>query len=373
MPVLLKTYLISAILLAVILGGCSSVSLQNPFYSTAVVTRADLLSGEILYGDQAKNIVFPDDHVMEINDEMRAYLQRYVPRSYPENTRAKVLAKMIFGKGALGMEYNASKTHTAWDAFRKSEGNCLAFSYLFTVLARERGLKVSFQEVKIPTQWSGGGDDLYHISRHVNVRIEMRNSKDYIFDIDRINFKSHYPTWKISDKHAIALYYSNKGAEYMFASDFDNAFRYLVKALTLEARDAAIWSNLGVLYRMNGIYDYAEKAYFIALKYDGKQKSVLGNLSVLYEHIGEQEKAKYYSALIRKHQMENPYYRYSQALDAFEVGNYSVSLYHLKVAVKIQRFEYKFHDLLGNIYAKLGDETRANNSWGKAKKLQYSQ
>ncbi|PCI47782.1 MAG: hypothetical protein COB49_06755 [Alphaproteobacteria bacterium] len=368
MPVLQKIYLFLITLLVVGLSGCGGITTQDPFYPTAI-TRADLLSGKALFGEQAKKITLPNDHVMEVSDDMRAYLQRYVPQNNGENTRVRLLARMIFGKGTLGMEYDASKTHTARDAFLRSEGNCLAFSYLFAAFARERGLKVRFQEVEIPPQWSNAGEELYYFSRHVNILIQMKKIEDLVIDINRVNYKPYYPAWKISDKYAIALYYSNKGTDYLYESDFENAFRYLAKALELSPRDASIWSNLGVMYRMKEMYDYAEKAYFIALKYDGRQQSVLSNLSVLYDHMGEIEKSAYYSDLARNHQMKNPYYRYFQAVEAYEEGNYTLSLSHLKVAVKRRGNEQKFHALLGETYAKLGDDARANKAWAKAKEL----
>lgn len=368
-----KSSLLLITLLVSVLSGCSNLDTQDPFYSTLVISRADLLSGVALFGEKANKLILPEDHVMAVNDEMHAYLERYVPGNYVENTRIRVLAKMIFGKGALGMTYNASKTHTARDAFRKTEGNCLAFSYLFVALARERGLKVSFQEVQIPPQWSDAGDESYYVSRHVNVVIEMKEFANLVIDINRVNYKSHYPAWKISDKKAIALYYSNKATDYLFVDDFENAFPYLVKALKLSPKDASIWSNLGVMYRMKEMYNYAEKAYFIALKYNPRQKSVLSNLSVLYDHMGEVEKSEYYLRLAKDYQLKNPYYRYHQALEAFEQGNYPLSLSHLNAAIKRQKNERKFHDLLGATYAKLGNEDRANKAWSKAKELLDSQ
>lgn len=373
MPVLRKTYHLIVILLVFILSGCSSLKTQDPYYTAAVVTSADLISGEALFGEQAKDIVLPDDDVLALNDTMRAYLKRYVPHNYVETMRVRVLARMIFGKGTLGMEYNASKTLTAMNAFKHTEGNCLAFSYLFTAFARERGLRASFQEVDIPPQWSAVGDELYYLSRHVNVILNMREVRDIVIDIDSINYKPHYRARKISDNYAIALYYSNKGTDYMIAEDFENAFRYLVKALELSPRDPAIWSNLGVMYRMKGMYNYAEKAYFVALKYKGRNKSVLTNLSALYEYMGEMEKSEYYSSLARDYQLKNPYYNYYQALDAFAEGDYDLTLRHLKMALKRQKKEHKFHKLLGETYAKLGDDTRANKALIKAQELLSSQ
>ncbi len=361
--------IVFSLLILLVLGGCSVVKTQDPVYSATVITRADLLSGEALLGPKAKDMILPEDHVMQINDNMRQYLNRYVPRNYVETVRVKVLSRMIFGQGALGMTYDASQTHTARDAFLKAEGNCLAFSYLFAALAREQGLKVSFQEVEIPPEWSSAGDELYYLSRHVNIRIHMKEVRDFVVDIDRVNYKSHYRAWTISDDNAIALYYSNKGTDYLYDGDFENAFRYLAKGLKLAPHEAALWSNLGVLYRMKEMYSYAEKAYFIALKYDTSNQSALSNLSVLYDHMGEVEKSEYYFRLAKEHQMKNPYYRYHQAQEAFDEGDYDLALYHLKSALKRRKNERKFYNLMAITYAQLGDEEKASQAWAKAKKL----
>jgi len=358
-----------SLLILPILGGCSVLKTQDPVYSAAVITRADLLSGEVLLGPKAKGMTLPEDHVMQINDTMRQYLNRYVPRKYAETMRVRVLARMIFGQGALGMTYDASQTYTARDAFLKTEGNCLAFSYLFAALAREQGLKVSFQEVEIPPEWSSVGDGLYYLSRHVNIRIHMKEVRDFVVDIDRVNYKSHYRAWKISDDNAIALYYGNKSTDYLYDGDYENAFRYLVKGLTLAPKEAALWSNLGVLYRMKEMYGYAEKAYFIALKYDTGNQSALSNLSVLYDHMGEMEKSEYYFRLAKEHQMKNPYYRYHQAQEAFDVGDYDLALYHLKNAIKRRKNERKFYTLMAETYAQLGQGEKAGHVRARAKAL----
>jgi len=366
MPVLQKKYFLLLCLL--LLGGCSH-ALWSPSDQKPVISRTDLLSGELLFGERAKAMMLPDDHVMRLDSEMRKYLDRYVPAHNVPQRRVRMLMDMILNAGMLNMTYDAARTYTARNAFQNSEGNCLAFSYLFVAFAQARGLKVTFQEVEIPPEWNSTRNELYTLSRHVNVKVHMKHIRDYIIDIDRINYKPHYRTWRISGDHAIALYYSNRGTDYLNERDYENAFRYLAKALKMAPKDPAIWSNLGVLYRMKEKYVYAERAYFIALEYNDRQRSVLSNLSVLYEHMGQPEKAEYYFQRAKTHQMQNPYYRYYQALEAFEGGDYKLSLSHLKTALKRRKDEQKFYRLLGDIYTKLGDMVRANNARAKAKEL----
>ncbi|PHZ86418.1 tetratricopeptide repeat protein [Paremcibacter congregatus] len=361
-----------SLLLIVTVSGCSSFKLQEPHAQATVISKSDLLSGEALFGAEARHFSLPNDQVMMLDEDMLEYLDRYVPRRNHELTRIRSLLTMMTGAGTLNMHYDMSKTYTARDAFHKAEGNCLAFSYLFAAFARQKGLKVSFQEVEIPPQWDEADDELLYFSRHVNVKVHMgdfRETSGYVVDIDRINYKPYYRQWTISNREAIALYYSNMGTDYLQEGNIKAAFLYLVKALRLSPRDAAIWSNLGVLYRHQGLHNYAEKAYFVALSHDGRQKSVLSNLSVLYDEIGDAEKSDYYFRLARSHQMKNPYYRYFQALEAYRSGDYDLALSHLKAALKRRDDEKRFHQLLGETYAKLGDEPRAIKAEAKVREL----
>lgn len=362
-----------SLLLIVTISGCSSsVKLQDPHAQATVISKSDLLSGEALFGAEARHFSLPNDQVMMLDEDMLEYLDYYVPRRNQERTRVRSLLTMMTGAGTLNMKYDMSKTLTARDAFHKAEGNCLAFSYLFAALARQKGLKVSFQEVEIPPQWDEADRELLYFSRHVNVKVHLTNFRefgDYVVDIDRINYKPHYRQWTISNREAIALYYSNIGTDYLQEGNTKHAFLYLAKALRLSPKDPALWSNLGVLYRHQGLHSYAEKAYFIALKYDGRQQSVLSNLSVLYDEMGETEKSDYYFRLARSHQMKNPYYRYFQALEAYRAGDYDLALSHLKAALKRRDDEKRFHQLLGETYAKLGDEPRAIKAEAKVREL----
>ncbi|WP_339862683.1 tetratricopeptide repeat protein [Paremcibacter congregatus] len=362
-----------SLLLIVTISGCSSsVKLQDPLAELAVVTKADLLSGRALFGPEARHFSLPDDDVMALDDEMITYVDQYLSRNISDDTKVHSLVSLMKGAGALGMYYNTGKTYTARQAFHKAEGNCLAFSYLFAALGREKGLKVTFQEVYIPPQWDEGGDGLFYFNRHVNVKVHLGDSRftqSYVVDVDQINYKPHYRQKTLTDQEAIALYYSNKATDFLKNRDMKNAFLYLVKALKLSPRDGAIWSNLGVLYRLEGLHDYAEKAYFIALRHDRGLSSVLSNLSVLYEEMGDFQKSNYYFRLVKDHQMKNPYYRYFQALEAYRAGDYDLALSHLKAALKRRDDEKRFHQLLGETYAKLGDEPRAIKAEAKVREL----
>lgn len=369
MPSLHKIFLILPCLLVLILGGCSSVKLQDPFYSADEITRADLLSGRGLFGDGDGRVSLPDDHVMALDDTMWTYLAKNDTRSHGRSYQVRNLMRLMVDQENLGMVYDMSKTYTARDAFHNSRGNCLAFGFLYAAFGRAQGLDISFREVEVPPQWDKVEGELYFFSRHVNLKVHLGVNQYFIVDFDKLNYKPHYRSWKISDKKAFALYYSNIGTDYLLEEDFKNAFRYFAKALELWPQDSAIWSNIGVLFRKMDKYDYAEKAYFIAMEHNESQNSVFTNLSVLYDRMGQIKKAEYYFQVAQEHQKKNPFYRYHQALEAFQIGDYALTLDHLKAALKRDEDVYEFHALLVETYIKLGDQGRANKARAKAVKL----
>lgn len=345
------------------------MTLQDPFYSAAGVTREKLLTGRSLFGDQALHLTLPDDPIIDLDEAMRTYLAKEGPPNYGKPKLVNDLMEMMVNPANLGMVYDMSKTYTAQGAFFHSRGNCLAFSFLYTAFARAKGLRVSFREVDIPPQWDKVEGELYFLSRHVNVRVHLAANQDIIVDFDKVNSKPYYRAKKISDNKAFALYYSNIGTDYLIAKDYENAFRYFIKGLELWPDDSAIWSNLGLLYRVNGLYNYAEKAYLIALELGGPQLYGLTNLSALYNLIGQDAKAEYYFQYAQKRQMKNPYYRYHQALDAFHISDFALALNHLKAARDLDAEVYEIQALLGETYGKLGHSGRANKARAKAREL----
>jgi Flp pilus assembly protein TadD len=342
-----------------VLAGCAYNHDSRQSLQSAEITREELLSGGILFGREAEAIELPDDRVLELTPEMRAFLDLHIPKGIKEYSRIRTLMFALVGPGGLAMEYNPEATYTAREAFRRSEGNCLGFSFLVTAMARERGIKTVFQEVDIPPEWAEESENIMYASRHVNVRASTNTPFDVIVDINRINVKSYYPVHVLSDREAAAHYYSNIGAEYLEKADMKNAFRYFVKAVKLSPDSSELWSNLGVFYRQNNAYKYAEQAYFLSLKYKASNYSAMTNLALLYDHQGEVEKADYFRKQARSYQMKNPYYRYYMARDAYEEGKYDEALDYLRSIIGKKVEEPRFYRLMADTYAALGEEDKA--------------
>jgi hypothetical protein len=153
----------------IIMAGCASVP---PSEEAAVITPEQLLAGEPLLAgiDELPEIIAATD-VLALNPEMRSFVDSYVDRGSTSYAKLHQLLYAVINEGGFGLKYN-DLTHTAAETFNKRNGNCLSFTNMFVAMARDAGLKVSFQEVDIPPDWTMQGD-IYVLSRHMNIYVDL--------------------------------------------------------------------------------------------------------------------------------------------------------------------------------------------------------
>ena len=308
-----------------------------------------------------------DVDVLAMDQEMLRFLDEHVNRERGSTLRLHDLLYAIITEGSFGLEYDEI-TRTAQETFEARLGNCLSFTNLFVAMAREVGLKVTYQEVEIPPSWSMEGNT-YALTRHVNVFVDLGpgGSKEVDFNID--DFQSNYDRRLISDERALAHYYTNVGAEHLQKSDLLEALRYFRKAIASDDTFAPVWSNLGALYSQAGHFDYAEAAYLRSLQINPREPVAMSNLGQLYEYLGQTELADWYNEQSNRHRMRNPYYRYHLARTAFLAEDYETAIGHLKYSIKKNKDEDTFYILLGLSYLQKGDESAARRWLEKAERM----
>lgn len=363
-------------ILLMVTAGCKTSSNGDMLiisYSAAhEYSEAELLSGEIIFGEKLTDEDLPEVPVIALNQEMEDFLEEHVMRTRGTSAKAKKLAKALFDPNKLGMRYDPRQTYTAIDAFDHKMGNCLAFSYLYTAFAKKAGLNTSFQEVEIPLVWDSAGEDFRTVSRHVNVLLSQGGREDLVIDIDSVSVGDDFKVKPLSEEHAEALYYGDMGSIYLLNEQYRLAFKYISKALRLAPAEAASWTNLGVLYRRMGLDDYAERAHYIALDYDNHNQSAIGNLSFLYRQAGDFQKEKYFDDISDSFHLENPSYRYFKAKEAYDENKYEEALDHISNAISKNKSDAKFYKLQGDIYGSLGELRKSERALRRAQSLNKS-
>jgi Flp pilus assembly protein TadD len=355
-------YFLSSLVI-VFLSACAgpTIAPESNTISVEVLLEAEPLTGKTDVPD------VNDIDVLVLDQNMVAFLDEHVNRENGPTLKLHDLLYAIITEGSFGLEYDET-TRTARETFEARLGNCLSFTNMFVAMAREVGIEVTYQEVEIPPSWSIEGDT-YVLSRHVNVYVDLGagGTREVDFNID--DFQSSYDRQLISDKRALAHYYSNIGAEHLQKNDSLEALRYFRKALTSDDEYAPAWSNLGVLYSQAGHFRYAEAAYVRALIIDPQELVAMSNLGQLYEHLGQAALANWYIERSDQRRMRNPYYRYHLARKAFLAQDYESAIKHLKYSVRKKKSEDTFYFLIGVSYLKKGDESAARRWLEKAERM----
>ncbi len=350
--------------LTVLALGCASAPWR---LSTATVAPEDLLSGAPLALPHGAPSPVAGAEVLDVSVEMQRFLDDHVSRGASAMTRLRQLTSAIMSEESFGLTYDET-TRTASATFRARRGNCLSFSNMFVALARRVGLKVAYQEVDTPPDWSFR-NDAFVLNRHVNVFVDVGTDGVHVVDFNMADFRTSYDRRVVSDERALAHYHNNVAVERMQAGDVASAFRNFSGAIQHDRSFSPAWTNLGTLYSREGHPDYAEAAYQQALEVDPHDLVAMSNLASLLERQGGHQRASRLRRRVEDHRNRNPYYRYRLARDAFEARDYDAAIGHLRYAVRKKKTEDRFYFLLGLCHMRKGQTQKAERYLARAKEV----
>jgi tetratricopeptide (TPR) repeat protein len=352
--------LLLSALVCLVVAGCAFMG-KHPA-STSSIDREVLLAGPPeLY------MPAPTVDILALDDTMRAFLTENVPARAHESQKAQLLIQAFFNDEGINIQYEAIETGTAIETFYARSGNCLSFTTLFVAAAREIGLDAHFQEVRTPPVWDSRGD-LYIYNRHINVLLEYRYQGDQVVDFDMENFSEDLPRRKVSDKAAVAQYHNNMAVHWLLAEDVRQSLAHQRLALKMQPRAAFMWTNLGAIYSHFGYTDYAEAAYLTTLEFAFDQPVAMSNLARLYHRQGRQELASYYEEKAQASRNRNPFYLFARAQEHYADGEYLEARDELRRAVRLQRGDPQFYQLLGLVELQTGATARARKNFELARK-----
>ena len=328
--------------------------------------EADLVSGSVLaFTAPAVAPAIPTrNEAFALDAQMRAFV---APVAELRDARQKLraLVEAMEGRGMFSLDY-AEVTRTASRTFHDRQGNCLSFTMLFVALARAAGLTVSYQTVEVPPSWSYDGQVV--IATHVNAAVRMGGGEETIVDFNVRPYQGTGRSRRVSDAYALALFYTNLGAEALLKTDYAASLALLREAANVDADIAGLWVNLGVLYARHGRFEHAEAAYLRALRADDETPSALANLALVYEALGEPVLAAEYRERVQDYRERNPYYHYTAAASAFERGQLADALASLRKAVRLKHDEHEFYALRGQVQTALGRSKDATKSFERARR-----
>jgi len=320
---------------------------------SGMLTTAELDALAARQGLQARRVELP----FAVSDEMRAWVEERVDRRLRYEPRLDALLQALLSPDQLGVTYDPGFTGTAAEVFAQRRANCLGFTNLFVGLARELGVPAHFLFVDEVEAFERE-EDLVVVSRHITAGYgPAQELKVLEFSLGpEVDYKS---VRRVSDQTAVALHYSNRGAELLRAGDVPQARRMLLVATAVDPDLPLAWVNLGVVQRRGADYEAAEASYRRALDLDPRHVSAYQNLASLLQLEDRRAEADQLLAVIPHLGSRNPYNYLSLGDYALSRGDLEHAQRYYRKALKLYRDHPEPYAALGILALRQGDEGQA--------------
>ncbi len=307
----------------------------------------------------------------ELTEAMRRWAHEVAPPRLGSQQKLERLVDGLLDSDELALKYAWDVTGTAIEVFENHQANCLAFTNLFLGMAREVGVPVHFLAVKDVATYRKT-DNLVVISDHVAVGY-LRGQVLTVFDFsEQQGEKTFEDLERISDLTAIAMFYSNRGAEALQRGELQESIGWLETAVELDPGLANAWVNLGVSRRRAGDAAGAEQAYKQALELDPRIYSAYQNLAALLRVAGRSDEAGGYERILRRAPTRNPYTFLALGDVSLKGGRLDEARRFYRRAAHLSRGGAEPYAALGEVAAVTGDLRTARKMLRRARKIDDS-
>ncbi|MEQ1507805.1 MAG: tetratricopeptide repeat protein, partial [Myxococcota bacterium] len=290
-------------------------------------------------------------------DEMRAWVHRRVPSNGTEDERMRRLLGALSSE--LPLAYDLVHTGTAPEVFATGRFNCLALTHLLVGLAREVGVDAYYVRVEEFRSFDKRGD-LVLVSTHVAAGWGS-SAQIQVIELQPPSEREGRAAERITDEQALALHYTNRGAELLQLGAPGPARDWLLAAVAFDPSASEAWVNLGVAERRLGSVERAEAAYRQAIEVDPDDRSAWRNLASLLDRAGEVDAARQMLALLDRRGNANPY-------TYLALGDLSLDSHDLDDAARYYRRAYHRAPREAEIRAARGSLALAQHRSGAARR-----
>lgn len=236
----------------------------------------------------------------------------------------------LFRGHRLVLQYDASRTRSAAEAFDARAGNCLSLTLMTGALANTLGLNVSYQEVDSGSTWNRSGDYLAY-SGHVNLvldgghlrgigaRYEQRVVVDFLASDDAATHRAR----TISEATVVGMFLNNRAVEALAAGRDAEAYAWVRSALTQAPRLVPAWNTLALLHRRRGDDGLAIRALAQAAQAAPDNTRVLANLVGALDAAGRRAEAATWRSRLLALEPVAPFQWFERGRQAMAAGRWA--------------------------------------------------
>ncbi|MGZ8994189.1 MAG: tetratricopeptide repeat protein, partial [Burkholderiaceae bacterium] len=131
----------------------------------------EFLFKDDLFSTPSERIAAAD--VFALSDQMKLYLRTEIASQLRQIGSPQGLINALYERDQLQLQYDASMTRNAAEAFDARAGNCLSLVVMTAAFAKHLGLQVTYQSAYLEETWGRSGDLLVR-SGHVNVTLDRK-------------------------------------------------------------------------------------------------------------------------------------------------------------------------------------------------------
>ncbi|MEO6407926.1 MAG: tetratricopeptide repeat protein [Burkholderiaceae bacterium] len=338
--------------------------------ATAPLPRIEGLLHDELFAPPSKRIAASD--AMTATPAMKRYLAEHIGSRAHSDDRQNRLVDLLYRDGELKLDYEAAFTRNAAEAFEARSGNCLSLVMMTGVLARELGLTVRYQQVRVDNIWERSGDMVFSIG-HVNLTLSERGSSGLLgvesslqidFQPPRRTSSLRYRVF--GESTLIAMYLNNRAAESLSRGQRDDAYWWAREALRSDPTYTPAYNTLGVIYRKHGQPALAEAALNVALASEPENPGTMSNLLFALRDQGRAGEAEALAGRLARLEPNPPYSFFNQGMAALSAGHVTAARDLFEREVRRAPYNAEFHLWLATVYARLGDLSRAQSHLAEA-------
>lgn len=302
-----------------------------------------------------------------LSDAMERYLQVDIAAELHRSGPRDGLIKALYTSGELRLDYDATRTRNAAEAFEARSGNCLSLVLMTAAFAKRLGLPVTYQTVVTEDVWTRSGD-LYLANGHINVtlarRMADRTTRADARALVTIDFLPQQDLERqrirvIDESTVLAMYMNNRAAEALAQGRLDDAYAWARDALLRAPGFTSVYNTLGVIYRRRGLLAEAEAVYTRALADQPDNTVVLANLSWMLEQQGRSAEAAPYAARLARLEPAAPFHHYRLGREAMQQGDHGAARIHFARQVEITPNDAECHFWLAVAVYAAGDVSGA--------------
>ena len=342
------------------------LSLAGCAHRRPAADTAELLQ-DGLYPAAAETRIPSSADVFRLSDAMLHYVDGRMGSNAARHDPRRSLLDALYRAGDLRLDYDASITRDAAQAFDAKAGNCLSLVIMTAAFARHLGLPVTFQAVLTEDAYTRSGD-LVLVSGHVNLRLgrtPQRLSSSWSAGEDWV--VDFLPGVDLAGQHAqaldepavVAMYYNNRAAEELSAGRSSAAYAWARAALRAAPDHLPAANTLAVIYLRDGHAEAAERALRWVLQQTPDSVSSLNNLALLLQRSQREAEAQALLARVALLQPDAPFLWFDQGRHAMAQGRYAQARELFARELKRQPGQSEVHYWAALAAYRLGDTAAA--------------